>query len=648
MAPDRAPLSPGLPSPARAALLVVMSLVVVGSATAPVWDTGFLADDWFLGVRTLQHRERATDPIDFAHRLCVPRWTPDYDMFRPLGILIAHATWSGLGADARAHHMMGWALWLCVSLLAGRVIAQSLDHRGGTWALGTLVFGVWPAAIESLGWAAAHQDLWCLLFTLLAVLAATGRRFRVGWSLWWCACAMLCKETGVLAPLLVAWVDLTRAGSQRPPLVLGLRRHAPVLGLIPLYLAVRWALFGRLTGRYQGVDYGDSLLGSGDAWLTRLGSALERLVAPVNESAADRMLGGFAAVAPMGTLVVVGLLVLVGAYLGTGRMQWRSVLIGAPWIAGPLVLLVMAVPPIGPDLDQTRILLFPLMGFAWLMAASLAQRRSNPTRPRATRRARATAWAVAVFVLVGFSLWRMNLTAYAKATSAQERIVASLTEDLEPGHRVLLFDALAGDGTAVHPTLSKLEGCHLLSDGIRFCTLPPFFPGVGAPIVLMHEGTDLATVVAERPEAPLPRLARYDADTRQFTTVARETWRHHALTVSPATGHPAGAAVTALSVTGPIADWQQADRVVFKLFEPSGFAAQGQGPVLADRGVGRAQVAVDALEVLVDGEPNGMRLSAPVLASLPRGCFVWWVEGMRGRRVVVRTPYQVIAVPGPR
>jgi hypothetical protein len=113
-------------------------------------------------------------------------------------------------------HLASWALWMA-SILAYFAYVRRL---AGTATAGVAVAGLVAMAAWGvpLLWIAGVQDLWMLLFAMLALNAFA--RDRVGWTVALTALAFLSKETAVfLPPLLVLHGALIERRSWRDALI---------------------------------------------------------------------------------------------------------------------------------------------------------------------------------------------------------------------------------------------------------------------------------------------------------------------------------------------------------------------------------------------------------------------------------------------
>src|SRR5262249_30896417 len=99
-------------------------------------------------------------------------------------------------------------------------VARAFGGERVGWVAGLLML-IFPAAVEAVVWTSGMFDLAATTFVLLAILAA--RKFTNTGAPQWrvatmaaCVAAGLCKETGVVAPALIAVDAWTRRQFKGP------------------------------------------------------------------------------------------------------------------------------------------------------------------------------------------------------------------------------------------------------------------------------------------------------------------------------------------------------------------------------------------------------------------------------------------------
>jgi hypothetical protein len=163
--------------------------------------------------------------------------------WRPLVTLsfgLDHALWGMEALGYRASDLVALALGaLAVHALARQLLASELGAL-----IAGLVYAVHPLSWELLPLPARRADLWCALFTVLAVGAMAGRGSPRPWRLaLWCALAMASKETGVLALPLAAALGWRLHGARA-----ALRALRPAGIVFLVYAALHTWIVGGLGG----------------------------------------------------------------------------------------------------------------------------------------------------------------------------------------------------------------------------------------------------------------------------------------------------------------------------------------------------------------------------------------------------------------
>ena len=194
-------------------------------------------------------------------------WRPLTSLTLALGFALG-----GSAAYTLPFHALSLLLHLGASLVAWRVLRRLVP---GVWPafVGALAFALHPAHVESVAWISAVNDPLFGLFGLACVDAWLGWRARGSRGLplaagAWFLAALLSKELALALPAVVLVLDLRvrpRRGDERAPLLPGL---AVLAGAALVWLVLRMAVFGELTG---GLARTGSELGpSGRALMVRL------------------------------------------------------------------------------------------------------------------------------------------------------------------------------------------------------------------------------------------------------------------------------------------------------------------------------------------------------------------------------------------
>lgn len=229
-----APRSPVAP------LLLGLALLFAAAAYASSLRAGFCFDDAFVVVRNATTQRLETLPNVFTESWW--RKPGDELLWRPLASLSLGLQWIGLGGAPWHFHLVNLLLHLGVVALAARFLGRRLPVVAAGAAV--LLWGVHPAPSEAVFFVVGRADLMAALFTLGALVVRNpwGRAVAV-------AAAMLSKELGLVAPLLVAVFDrLGPPPAERRPLDLptALREWGPMGLAVVAVAAGKAAALGAL------------------------------------------------------------------------------------------------------------------------------------------------------------------------------------------------------------------------------------------------------------------------------------------------------------------------------------------------------------------------------------------------------------------
>ncbi|MFN7984395.1 MAG: hypothetical protein U0Q11_21330 [Vicinamibacterales bacterium] len=361
----------------------------IAASVALYWPSlrlGPLSDDFVLIDRV--HREA----FGLVHS----------EFFRPLPLLAwavllrAHAGWVGL-------HLLNVVAHGLVAFLASRLAAPLLPNRTATTAVGLLVI-TFPASVEAVSWASGIFDVTATLLTLTTLLVSRhyseqtflGRRVAM---LGCAVAALLCKETAVVLPVLIA-LDMWVARRWPRQLVWDCGAIGVIFGSVgvlrwlwasdlvrrPLtkYMLQRW-LFGTVAG--VAVPWHSSVLND-RPWIAAVGA---------------------------------GLVVGAASLYFVARSPWatrRVSLAAFGWLLlGTLPTVTFFF--VAPDLEGSRYLYLSTVGFALLLVTMSASARKS-----------AAAVAVpAILVLLGALGVRMHQSQWLRAATSRDAVLAAVRTD---------------------------------------------------------------------------------------------------------------------------------------------------------------------------------------------------------------------------
>ncbi|HYC78764.1 MAG TPA: hypothetical protein VEI02_14160 [Planctomycetota bacterium] len=644
--------SPRLTVPLAAA---AVACALWATAARPVLDVGFLADDYEVGALTVAQAEKHPRLLDRIRASFVERFSERFDVFRPLTLLTVADDYRRYGADGGRHHVTNAALWFLAAVAAGGVAAQ-LARRGrapddppglgGPVLAFAASLGAF-AAVETLGWLVAREDLLVALFGLTAWWAQLRAPRSIVAPLPWLALAFLSKDTAVVLPPALTWARLWTPGprdgdavgagdAEPPPFERRARRFFRWTGpwlVLAAYFAARVAVYGHIGSKYLDRSYGE-WLADGRA-PEHLAASLGRLAAPWNDAWSLRngvpLAARWAAPALWG---VVALIALGARRRGDARLVLAALpfLVAAPALTAPLY-------EVADTLQQGRTLALPATALAALLG--LWFDRAASSRRRGARRTATTAATLAVAWSL-LALW-FHLGPYVAATATARGVLESLAAAPD-GARVTLSGAeqRTPPFADLEPSLTSTDGAYVLSGGLPFAVRPPFrTPGLASldmgPAVRRDPATGRWTLAPGAGNAWFAALPRESdgglpraPDALRFT-LARAPGAGGVpvrddvgatLDVAASNGAPGLAAAFA-----PPADLRDADVLEFTLVTP-------RGRVLVER-----VAAVDA------EAGTALAAGAPAAADALEGptWLAWSVEVRRAGVAVARTPWRVLA-----
>jgi hypothetical protein len=374
-----------------------------------------------------------------SYLLSVLHVPPADRFFRPFG-LTAYAAQAQLwGKNRIAWHAASLLLHLLNSVLVYVLAKERGSRRWPALAAG-LFFMLCGARPEAVAWIGAQFDLWATLFFLLALLAL-GRFLKTGDRRWEATelgallLALLSKESAYVFPLVVGlmlWIDGVRGRKF-------LRALWPSVAITTVVFAYRWMVLQgiggyRMVGTGKPFFYSVSPFRTGKALLLRLPAIL---VFPINWTRQPEWWLTIALIAG-----IVALALVAGAKLGRKEL----------WFALGFML-AAAVPVhqfllIGPDLEKSRVLYLPSVGFALLLAAGFATMRASVA-------------AVAACSILAFQTAALehNLAIWRNVAMLVERTCAGVARAAASDPRPLATSDVPND----------IDGVYFLHTGFRPC-----------------------------------------------------------------------------------------------------------------------------------------------------------------------------------
>ena len=235
------PRDASAPPEARVVALIVplvLALLFLGALSyGPHFRLPFLADDYVFLDRVIHS--------NFAGLWS--RTNTDFGWYRPWSRELHFWCIERIaGLEPAAFRVVGLLLWTASLLLYAALLARVVPRRAAIFAtLGASAQALWGTPIV---WISGSQDLWMLLFSMLALLAVVSGRNRL--ALLPAALALLSKETAGVLPILAFGAEVF---VRRTPAREALRRTAPLILLVVAWVVLHPTLLDRLFGpEYSG------------------------------------------------------------------------------------------------------------------------------------------------------------------------------------------------------------------------------------------------------------------------------------------------------------------------------------------------------------------------------------------------------------
>jgi hypothetical protein len=326
---------------------------------------GFLADDidYIQTARTYSFSDVIRQFLPIKRELL---------FYRPMGILYWWVSFRLFGMEPTGytalsilnHALNGFLVFLLAGLLTGR--------RAAATACG-LLFVLFPANAEAVGWISCVFDRLCLTFTLAAVYFYTvsrqeGGRLLYAVSLAFFAAALSSKEMALTVPLLLLLMEYLIFRKPGGWLREAAGKLAPFFVLLALYFVAREFMFGGIGGYTSGGEAVHT------AWhMDKLGqnslNLMKVFLFPANREALD---GTSWASGIFGAACIFGIVSAAAAYRHKGsRADIRPVLFGIAWFV--LSLLPVINLKVNPDsLAGTRLYYMPAAGLMIAIGAAIA------------------------------------------------------------------------------------------------------------------------------------------------------------------------------------------------------------------------------------------------------------------------------------
>jgi tetratricopeptide (TPR) repeat protein len=389
-------------------------------------------------------------PRYFAENIGAFTGQPGSGFWRPLFLLWLLANRSLFGLAPWGWHLTTVGLH-CAAAVLLYVLARRLLRDRFLASVAALLFGVYPATVETAAWISGATDsLLCvfLLGSLLWFLRAEQRpsRLELGISLLIYALALLVKETAVILPALVlahTWPsrydpeDRGSAAKFRH----ALRAVLPYLAVTAVYVGVRaLVLVGAQRAPLLTGTAAMAMTWPAAIWFYLRLLFFPNIVSPHYDLKVITNFGLGAVLLPAAALIALA----VGVWLALRRVSYqtrRAVCLALAWIIAPLVPVLYLRPLAPDDFVHIRYLYISTIGLG-LLAATVISKLRKGTAQLFGRPAAQVAVAVGLLAIAGLATakseihWANNYTLFAHAAQVAPGNPRALTNlAIELGER---------------------------------------------------------------------------------------------------------------------------------------------------------------------------------------------------------------------
>ena len=243
-------------------------LLVAIPCSVSLW-AGFFIDDYVI-IEIARNTRWGVDLIDSNFDICATSlldgWLPEFlarfhlNFFRPGIIALFKIDWMLYGLNPAGYHLTNVLLHLLMVYSVIKLVRPWTGNDRDARLAG-LLFGLMPHSIGAVVWLAGRTSIlaallvvWCYLF--FRRYHASGSRWAGLGSLLALVGALACKETGLIAPFLIAACMPKRPWTK--PLFWML------LAVVALYLGGRATIWG------WGTYHGPSILNAPEGWPGRI------------------------------------------------------------------------------------------------------------------------------------------------------------------------------------------------------------------------------------------------------------------------------------------------------------------------------------------------------------------------------------------
>jgi protein O-mannosyl-transferase len=426
---------PREPTPAlfvRADWVSIAALILIGLAA--FWQSLsclFLSDDFYLV--TIAASRTAHAPELFLHGGAK-------EFFRPVSGLLLVLTSLWAGVNPMYWHASNLLLHLANSFLVF-LLATRLRLDRPTALIASVLFAIHGTRPEAVTWVSGRYDLLATFFVLIGIVLFiawyNSRKpvFYLG-SLLSMILGMLSKESAFAFPLLLPAVLAALPGTSRRDYL----RTWPFWAVAFVTFALRWFALGGIGGYVDASSgtpqvYSFSVLQTAKALSLRIWSAL---YFPINWTVEPSLF--------LAALLLPGVVVVWA--VAAARVEGRVVLFCTAFVVmSSLPALQQLL--ISSDLQKSRLLYLPSVGFCVMIAAALMAVRTKTVRVP----------AVLLLLSFHFACLRHNLDIWQDVAARANAVCETIVRDLPPDTKQIVVQGLPG----------SVDGVYFLRNGTRAC-----------------------------------------------------------------------------------------------------------------------------------------------------------------------------------
>jgi len=406
------PRSTGLALKLAPPLLAGAGILAAIILYAPTLFGWFVCDDfWYLA--------QAQTTTFTEHPLLALR-KGNFYYFRPLPSLAWSVFYHLFSLEAFWYRLSGLLLHLLVSLAVFRLSRRALKDPAAA-ALAAVMFAVHPLHAEAVCWISANADLFAALFAALSL--ERWLAYREGGvrsaapALTLAVLAMLSKESAYVLPVLFLLCELLPGAGDRRRSKALLAAFAAAALIFGMKTVLAWGMVRPPTGALPL-----------SAWPGSLALGLVRFAFPAARSE----------FAPAVNYLLAAVLLLSLVRAALRGAEFRA------FAFGLLFLVVALLPPsavsrVGFELQFSRVLYLPSIGFVIAVAALFARRGSAMSR----RQGLIAAILAGALVFSLFAAAAMNLKPWVEAGRASRSLKSAFEQSapaLRPGEGALVLN----------------------------------------------------------------------------------------------------------------------------------------------------------------------------------------------------------------